>query len=66
MRLGLADGFYTVMAFAAVTKYLKVISKGDDLGSLRCMACFAHIAGRQVIWRFSRIYQFTIVTVDAF
>jgi len=66
MRCGLADRFYTVMAFAAVTKNLKVISKGDDRGSLGCVACLAHIAGRQVIWRLSRIYQFTIMTVDAF
>ena len=68
MKLGLADGRYAVVAFAAISIYFQMINKVDVGKSCwrRCMAGRARVTGRDVIQRFARnLIKLIVVTVHA-
>ena len=49
MKFGLADGLHTIVASAAISKYLQVINKGDNGKSQGGMTGFTGIRGSDVI-----------------
>ena len=53
VELGFADGLNTVMTLAAISEYFLVISKGDNIETLRRMTGLAHITACDMILRFS-------------
>lgn len=56
MKLGLTDGRYAVVAFAAISIYFQMINKVDIGKSCwcRCMTGRAPVTGSDVIQRFTR------------
>ena len=54
MKVRFSDGYDTIMAFAAISKYFLMIGKGDDVKSLWGMAGLAVITGGDVSWRFRK------------
>ena len=62
MEFGFTDGGYTIVTFAAISKYFLMIDKRDDVVSLRGMAGLAHVTGSNVIRHFGW-YKFPVANL---